>query len=212
MKLLALLACFTLYVGVSKAHEYDPCPTYWLKNGNSCYRYFGQVLNWITAENVCRMFSGCAGGIGHLVSLNDAAENDFVFNLMKGLSGATVPPPTWLGGRRFAETQQWQWSDGTLITPYNSWATGSPPQQQGRNCMIFSNTLRPTWTDINCRNEVFPYICELPANVPADPATCASGAGGPGTGAGGPGQNPNQPVPIRWTKSGNVEQRKVGRP
>ncbi|XP_033628592.1 echinoidin-like [Asterias rubens] len=206
MKLLALLACITLYVGISNAHNYDPCPTYWLKNGKSCYRYFGQLSNWITAENICRMFSGCSGGIGHLVSINDAAENDFVFNLVKGITGGNVPPPTWLGGRRYAATQLWQWSDGTTVSPYNAWAQGQAPQQQGRNCMVFSETALPTWRDINCRNEMFPYICEMQANVPVDPNTCATGGTGTGT-------NPSaQPVPFRYTKSGNVEQRRVSEP
>ena len=203
MKLLALLACFTLYVGLAKAHVYEPCPSYWTKSGNSCYRYFGQAVSRIRALNICRMFSGCGGGIGHLVSINSAEENSFIFNLLKSFSGINQPPPqTWLGGRYFPATQQWQWSDGTLISIYTAWVEGQMPQQQDRRCMTFSNTPLPTWRDITCRGNSFPYVCEMPSDIPQDPARCA---------AAGPGQNPNQPVPFRYSKAGNVEQLMTGR-
>ncbi|XP_038047162.1 echinoidin-like [Patiria miniata] len=209
MKVLALLVCLLVYVGCSEAHVYEPCPAGWMSFGSSCYRYYGQVTNQITAENICRQFSGCSGGIGHLVSLNTAAEDTFIFNYIKGLTGTNIPPQSWLGARRMPGSSRWMWSDGTEITysTYNGFPGQSNPSDQGRNCMSYSpESPQPQWLHINCAAQSLPFMCELQANIP-DPVTCPTAGNNP------TGQNPMSPLralPYRYNKKGNMEQRHSG--
>ncbi|XP_022111132.1 echinoidin-like [Acanthaster planci] len=211
MKLLPLL-CFLVYVGSSTGHIYEPCPSGWMSYGSSCYRYFGQRTNQITAENICRQFSGCSGGIGHLVSTNTREENDFIFNYVRSIR-PNAQVQLWLGARRIRQTSRWLWSDGTEITPnsFNAFPGQSLPQEQGRNCMGFVEASMPEWRHVNCGTQgpSLPFMCELKSNAP-DPATCPSFTpGGANPRAPGPVQ---APVPIRFNKAGNIEQRRTGRP
>ena len=54
---------------------YSLCPRGWKKWNNHCYKYFTSRVTGDAAE------SACVGQGGHLASINNLAEQNFVFNL-----------------------------------------------------------------------------------------------------------------------------------
>jgi|GEM_PF-2855767 len=79
-------------------------------NGHYYYVY-NNPTSWIQGEAICRQ-SG-----GYLVSINDAAENNFVTNLTNS--------NMWIGLYRDPVTCQWTWLDCEPVT-YTNWRPGEP--------------------------------------------------------------------------------------
>uniref|UniRef100_A0A7E4W6D3 C-type lectin domain-containing protein n=1 Tax=Panagrellus redivivus TaxID=6233 RepID=A0A7E4W6D3_PANRE len=71
----------------------------WELFGDYWYKLFEVELMWIPAENFCRELGG------HLVSINDIAENDFVHKLRKKNN-------IWIGLNKVnSKTDIYNWSD-----------------------------------------------------------------------------------------------------
>jgi len=80
----------------------------WIPYKGKCYKYFEESKYWLTAEKMCKSVTG---GKGHLVSINDKAENTFVSKL-------TYCRPAWTGGYavsvdKLTQTDNYRWSDGS---------------------------------------------------------------------------------------------------
>ena len=67
----------------------------------------------------------------------------------------------WLGGRRKAEGQGWEWLDGRLWI-YQNWGYGQPDNYTGNDCMGIEED--GTWVAGPCILE-FPFICGIPVTM-----------------------------------------------
>ncbi len=114
-----------------------------------CYRVFATSGAEAAAEAACESWGG-APGLGHLVSVSDAAEQAFVMTL--------VTADGWMGGGDAATEAQYVWYDGTPFT-YTHWAPNEPNDTGHlENCMYMQAT--GGWDDHSCVAMQPSYICE----------------------------------------------------
>jgi len=110
------------------------------------YLLVTQERSWRTAHEYC------AGMGAHLVTISNAAENQFVFG---------VSAQTWLGASDEEQEGVWKWITGEPMT-YTNWAEGEPNNCGQPDCqpeyfaMFFENTQQ--WNDIPALK--LPFICE----------------------------------------------------
>jgi len=90
-------------------------------NGNNYY-LFGNGLNWIDAEAAAVVLGG------HLTSINDADENEFVRANVLRFDGADRRG--WIGFTDQASEGTFAWSDGTPAA-FTSWSGGEPNNTGG---------------------------------------------------------------------------------
>lgn len=84
-------------------------------NGHSYYIYSGVAQTWEEAQTYCQALGG------HLMVINDAAENTALFNYMKSVGYSSA----YFGFSDAVQEGNWQWVDGTPVT-YTYWAPGEP--------------------------------------------------------------------------------------
>ncbi len=116
------------------------------------YTFCTTPRNWATAE------AGCVERGGHLASVADSAEHDWI-NTVRGELG-TVGSYAWIGFRDAAVEGTWTWADGSAVT-FTGWSGGEPNNGLGtveEDCAAFRNDLGG-WYDASCVN-TNPYICE----------------------------------------------------
>lgn len=129
-----LIPTATLYRGTQ-----NPSNGHW-------YLLLNQERSWHTAHEYCR-------GMGaHLVTIQDEAENQFVFG---------ISPLSWLGASDEAQEGDWKWVTGEPLT-YTNWSEGEPnncgePDCQPEHFAIFSENT-PRWNDVPALE--LPFICE----------------------------------------------------
>ncbi|CAJ0584798.1 unnamed protein product, partial [Mesorhabditis spiculigera] len=119
--------------------------------GQHWYRLYEMDLHWVPAENYCRSMGG------HLVSIVDRAENDFVHQIRKKNN-------IWIGLNKLNDTRQvYKWSDGQPAD-YINWDS-TQPNEPKVDCvyMAYSQEQPGTWFDYGCwehRQQYF--VCKLP--------------------------------------------------
>ena len=126
----------------------------WSGNGH-CYRHFGMIVNWATAEANCRTWGG------HLVSWNSRSEEQEVKAMF-------ATSNYWIGLTDQYIEGDWVWTDGTPYTPSaaatmtgTGWTPGEPDNLTTENCVIMEPTGGNRWRDANCANTtVYTYLCE----------------------------------------------------
>jgi hypothetical protein len=84
-------------------------------NGHTYYRL--TQSNWTDAENYAVTQLG-----GHLATINDAAENDWVFSTF---GSPTDDPRIWIGLNDLSQRFVYSWASGEPVT-YTNWAPGQP--------------------------------------------------------------------------------------
>jgi len=114
----------------------------------SCYRLVSiPALTWAQASIDCTLWSA---GSGHLVSLANAQESEFLRNLV---GGAQI----WLGASDAKVEGSWVWLSGEAWF-YQAFAPGRPDNmERSEHCLSMSND--GTWDDVACESEL-PYVCE----------------------------------------------------
>ncbi|KAI6175880.1 hypothetical protein M3Y97_00738000 [Aphelenchoides bicaudatus] len=114
------------------------------------YKLFEIELMWIPAENFCRELGG------HLVSIKDAAENDFIHKLRKKNN-------IWIGLNKVNRREgPYEWSDGLEIN-YLNWDS-SQPNEPEVDCvyMAYAQEKHGTWFDYSCHAKIPQYfVCEM---------------------------------------------------
>ncbi|KAI6218702.1 C-type lectin domain-containing protein [Aphelenchoides fujianensis] len=122
----------------------------WSLYSGRWYKLFELELMWVPAENFCRELGG------HLVSIADLAENDFVHHLRKKNN-------IWIGLNKVNQREgPYGWSDGSHLNFLN-WDS-SQPNEPEVDCvyMAFNQDLRGTWFDYSCQSKLPQYfVCEL---------------------------------------------------
>ncbi|MBF0097496.1 MAG: hypothetical protein HQM04_17830 [Magnetococcales bacterium] len=134
----------------------------WTKYGNSLYKVIS-TNTWDIAEVEAENEGG------HLVEINDAAENAFILSQFGGVKSK------WIGLTDAAAEGHWVWSNGDLIT-YQNWHAGEPNGGTVENAGVMyvnyplAGVINGTWGDWTS-NVPFPdadgSIIEKPYSPPA---------------------------------------------
>ena len=116
-------------------------------SSSSCYAVYPQTTNWNNAESIC------VGIGGHLVTIDDAAENDFIRGLFP--SGNIL-----LGYNDKAVEGTFVWADGSASS-YTNWNVGEPNNGTSEDCAEMYTT--GLWNDRRCNNGNQHFVCEAHA-------------------------------------------------
>jgi hypothetical protein len=106
------------------------------------YKFFEAKVSWSDAVARCRAVGG------HLVTIADQEENDFVASLLQNRTA-------WIGGTRDNASQRWQWLDGSPMK-FTPWGGDGPALES-----LFINQVG-NWESAkrNEKNRTDGYICE----------------------------------------------------
>lgn len=113
--------------------------------------------HWYLLVNERRTFHAaqeyCRGMGAHLVTIEDQAENRFVY---------TLSPVTWLGASDVNAEGEWLWVTGQPLT-YVNWAEGQPnncgmPDCLPEHYLAFDETIPLQWNDVAAQER--PFVCE----------------------------------------------------
>ncbi|MBE7461967.1 MAG: tandem-95 repeat protein [Planctomycetes bacterium] len=111
------------------------------------YRYIKEGVSWTSAR------SQCASQGGHLVTLGDAAENEFVWRLNGRANG-------WIGLNDPTATETNVWDNGEAVG-YTAWADGEP-NSTSEQYVAYAHGL--SWKDTTASSR--PYVCEYVKRIP----------------------------------------------
>ena len=102
--------------------SFTVCESDWVSHSASggCFKYFPLLMSWEDARSYCQ--ENVPYNIGDLVSIPDAATNDFLQTLIQDAY-------IWTGGFLDANSS-WVWSDGTPWD-YTNWLEGEPDNGDG---------------------------------------------------------------------------------
>jgi hypothetical protein len=96
------------------------------------YLYVGDGMTWADAEEYAVSLGG------HLVTINDAAENDWLI--------ATFGTQYWMGMNDIAVEGTWVWASGEPVT-YTNWHVGEPNDIGGEDGGVVSGPFFGQWND-----------------------------------------------------------------
>jgi tetratricopeptide (TPR) repeat protein len=121
---------------------------------------------WLSAMEYCERQGG------YLVSIQDAAENEFIHELLGDL------PPTWLGATDEEEDGTWVWASGEPWQ-YTNWEQGEPSGGDGEHylTMDYGNG---QWNDLESSYaEPLEFVCEWDPDPDWDWGVSAGGTFAP---------------------------------
>ena len=96
---------------------------------------------------------------GHLATINDQAEQDWVFQTFARYGGQSRL--LWIGLNDFASEGAYVWSSGQ-ISHLRQWAPGEPNNAGGaENCVELAPLSTDTWNDVPC-SRAYKFLCEQP--------------------------------------------------
>ncbi|XP_072543843.1 C-type mannose receptor 2-like [Salminus brasiliensis] len=125
------------------------CPYGWVHFDGRCFSYFGNTLDWTTAEAYCINLAA------NLVSIHSENEYQMVKALIRVYDPAEKP--TWIGLSNCQKKNSWVWSDGTRFR-YSKWNSKEPNHSGGECCVHINWESQKNWNDIPC-NKVYPFVC-----------------------------------------------------
>ena len=99
------------------------------------YKVFDESMNWEQSKNRCEEMGG------HLVTITDVDENNFVTKLISNFGKNCY----WIGNKLNAENQQ-VWITGEKMN-YSNWAEGEPDNYNGKQGygLIIAKEFQGTW-------------------------------------------------------------------
>lgn len=89
----------------------------WAAGNNHCYILFTTPLSWTGAKAACEQAEA------HLVTMADAAENAFIYDIFGHAD-------RWIGFTDAPIEGQWEWVTGEAVT-YTNWGAGEPNDGNG---------------------------------------------------------------------------------
>nr|KAG5696177.1 hypothetical protein BaRGS_021662 [Batillaria attramentaria] len=132
-----------------------------------CYEFvFDHLREWPSAERECEARHG------HLVTIPDAATNQFLLDTMKELQ--RYDSLVSIGLSDLDQEGHWTWVDGSTSS-YTNWAPGQPGVVgSAENCAAMDSK-NGKWIDYFCRSVLFfpntnKFICEYPDPLDDCPA------------------------------------------
>ena len=171
-----------LLLGSFHSACFQGCPAFWTRFRGNCYRFFGIATTWADAEAQCNEYFTDTSQ-GHLVSIHNKEESDFVFKLWHDSiiqssqltcslsTGANSTPFTsiFLGLHDRGQNDVFVWTDGSP-NDYNEWGPGQPSNSGGHgdkeDCTLWIDPsvdvpYKP-WNDLRCHEPtLFPFVCKL---------------------------------------------------
>ena len=163
----------TAYAGISDATtlNFATVPNKVNSNGQPLYNYNGHtyqftsngLLTWDQAEAEAIVHGG------HLVTINDAEENQWLSSAIGQLS-------TWIGLNDIQKEGEWVWVDGSAIT-YTNWSYGEPNDQGSEDFGSISANSAGMWNDLSVYSQLYGII-EYPSLVIVPTLTTFRGVAG----------------------------------
>ncbi|MFH1434580.1 MAG: fibrinogen-like YCDxxxxGGGW domain-containing protein [Pseudomonadota bacterium] len=118
-----------------------------IQSGSSCYRQFTSPLLWLAARDACVSWGG------HLVTIANAVENEFV----RANFAAVTGDAPWIGFNDIAVEGTFVWVTGEPVT-YTSWNGGEPNNVSDEDYVhMYSNGM---WNDCRDACGARSYVCE----------------------------------------------------
>lgn len=133
-------------------------------------------LTWQDAEKDA--FGRCYNGLrGHLVEVNDAAENQLLVGLMRDHRGFSPGNTAWVGAAALRNPNKFEWIEGrsagkifydatagdgggtVLDNAYTNWDTDQPGADGSENCVAMSGT--GAWDDTSCYKSLEFFFVEF---------------------------------------------------
>lgn len=93
---------------------------------NHTYALFDEACTWKQAKEYCEKYGG------HLVTINDKEEQEFINELLNNYI-ATNKNCYWTG--LYKSLNQWKWADGTKYN-YKNWARNEPNSYDGEEAYV----------------------------------------------------------------------------
>ncbi|TKR87487.1 hypothetical protein L596_011877 [Steinernema carpocapsae] len=117
---------------------------------NHAYFINRNPLSWEQAEDFC------VGQKGHLVSILNQAESDFVAIFLRF---ANIDLNVWIGGFR-TDATTFHWIDGSAWG-FTNWFGGQPNSDPNNNCVEVFDANYKHWVNYDCSRE-FVSVCKIP--------------------------------------------------
>jgi len=117
----------------------------WVRHGNSLFLIINiPTLKWSDARRTCQMLGG------DLAIIRSAAENNFIFDLVKKQKTFTAWG-AWLGYARKADNKIYWIDDTPLARGYTAWGRGEPSSLSEKCGNMFGAESRGgKWNDLSC--------------------------------------------------------------
>jgi len=127
-------------------------------------------ISWDDAEAVA------AGIGGHLVAINDAAENAWVLNNFPGGAFGYLDYYVWIGLNDKAHEGQFVWSNGDPLT-FNRWYPGEPNNLGNEDAVVIYNFANGNfrWNDAVGNALYGEFPCSAIAEIVPEPSTAGLG-------------------------------------
>uniref|UniRef100_A0A914CFX6 C-type lectin domain-containing protein n=1 Tax=Acrobeloides nanus TaxID=290746 RepID=A0A914CFX6_9BILA len=144
---------------LSSVFARNPCGTpewrYSPHNGK-CYKLFDEQVDWTSGEFTCDFYGA------HLVSIHNAADNQFVAELAK--QAGTV----WIGAAMFGGSRSYTYGDKSNFD-FENWEGGFRPAYVRRNKCIHLDGQSGKWLQRCCTIDLTAFICQKdPIELPGE--------------------------------------------
>jgi hypothetical protein len=128
--------------------------------GGHLYAPIFSRQNWDQAKAMAETYE-CCGHKGHLVTIEDRSEDDFISTMYNGDNG-------WIGLTNQGVEGTWKTVNGQSQTYFN-WAYGEPNNSGGsENCALKWGS-SGEWNDTPCTGYIRPFVVEFDCNQPTPP-------------------------------------------
>lgn len=128
------------------------------------HRYIGlNVASWAAAEATAQMFGG------HLASIADQSENDFIHQNFGNYGGTTQR--LWIGFNDITNEGAFVWPDGTP-TNYTNWSGGEPNNAGSGEDVAEMFGVQGTWNDMPDSGGTYLHLAVIEINGETPPPPC----------------------------------------
>ncbi|XP_065677191.1 uncharacterized protein LOC100206932 isoform X2 [Hydra vulgaris] len=130
----------------------NSCDNGWLEYKTFCYFFQNKTLqakNWRDASLSCQALGG------HLLSIEDQAENFFILNFLK--DNSMQQDNYWIGLNDASNNREFRWSDDKIPQFFN-WLPKKPNNDQSEQNCVETNSMG--WNDENC-DALYGFICKV---------------------------------------------------
>jgi hypothetical protein len=143
---LGIISCLVTGAGVQASIRFGPVAN--PANGHTYYLL--NMATWTASQAEAQTLGG------HLATVNDAAENDWIFNTFAGQLNNQTKDALWLGLNDIGHPRTFTWISGEPVT-YTHWGSGEPNNDpnyapESYTAMItkpFNSVLPKDWNDTN---------------------------------------------------------------
>ncbi|MEK6643662.1 MAG: lectin-like protein [Planctomycetota bacterium] len=128
-----------------------------ITNPANCHQYYiTQTGTWIEGELKAQSIGG------NLVTIDDAAENEFVRATFANYGGQ--PHNVWIGLSDVAVENTFTWADGSPVG-YTAWNPGEPNNIGNEDYVVMNDAVTGGWNDAHSGGPFYAVI-EVPMNCP----------------------------------------------